>query len=315
MRTILLIMIGISSLMASNFSRNANGVITDSRTNLEWQDDYSNNGNSIKQTGWQSAIDYCENLNLDANNDWRLPNLNELTSLVDDTTYNPAIDGLFQNSNSNYYWSSTTNINSNNVACFVYFSNGYQNSSYKDNLYSVRCVRAGWYSVHNNTEGVTKVAETTKKLATEYFAQGVITQETIIPVTTTSGETLSSITLAEDTQFEDENGQQVTESVTLAIKTSQATTSSLTIGFKDSVGNQLKPTKDIVLEMIAPVGATDGDKIEINIPNSIGKLTKQEKLTIVIVRNGRIVFRISVNAFFPDKNIVILLNLIRTGGQ
>ena len=65
MRTILFILIGVSSLMAGNFTRNIGGVVTDSRTNLEWQDDYSDNGNSIKRATWQSAIDYCENLNLD----------------------------------------------------------------------------------------------------------------------------------------------------------------------------------------------------------------------------------------------------------
>jgi len=181
---------------------------------------------------------------------------------------------------------------------------------------TILLLMVGCGSVYNNSEAVTKVAETTEELDTATFTEGVIAQETIIPVKTTSGETLSSITLAENTQFEDENGQAVTEAPTLAIKASQAATSSLTIGFEDSAGNQLKPTKDVKIEMLAPIGAKDGDKIEINIPDGTGKLTKQEKLTIVVVRNGRIVFTISVNAFFPGKNVVILLNLIsRTGGQ
>ena len=143
MRTILLIMIGISSLMASNFSRNANGVVTDSRTNLEWQDDYSDNTNSIKATTWKSAIEYCENLNLDSNNDWRLPNLNELTSLVYNRAYNPAIDDLFQKTNADYYWSSTTNVNNNISAWVVSFNNGRHNNYDKSLNNSVRCVRAG----------------------------------------------------------------------------------------------------------------------------------------------------------------------------
>jgi len=141
MRIIFLIIIGVSSLMAGNFTRNANGVVTDSRTNLEWQDDYSNN---IKEATWQSAIDYCENLNLDANSDWRLPNLNELTSLVDDTKYTPAINPTFVNTNSNY-WSSTSVVNNSNDAWVVYFDYGNQgNDGNKDNnSYYVRCVRAG----------------------------------------------------------------------------------------------------------------------------------------------------------------------------
>jgi len=141
MRTILLMMIGVGSLMAGSFSRNVNGVVTDSRTNLEWQDDYSDNGNSIKRATWQNAIDYCENLNLDGKSDWRLPNTNELVSLVDDKKYNPSIDAIFQNTYSTYshrYWSSTTIVNYSNNAWIVSFYDGYQG----DGNY-VRCVRAG----------------------------------------------------------------------------------------------------------------------------------------------------------------------------
>jgi len=135
--------IGVSSLIAGSFTRNANGVVTDSRTNLQWQDDYSDNNNSIKVTAWQSAIEYCENLTLDGNSDWRLPNLNELTSLVDDTTYNPAIDGVFQNTNSDTYWSSTTNAYSYDSAWIIYFDYGYQYNYYKGVSCYIRCVRAG----------------------------------------------------------------------------------------------------------------------------------------------------------------------------
>jgi hypothetical protein len=130
--------------MAGNFSRNANGIVTDSRTNLEWQDDYSDNSNSIKGAIWQGAIDYCENLNLDGNSDWRLPNLNELTSLVDDTIYSPPIDSLFQNTNTSRYWSSTTSASYNDSAWIVsYFSIGVQEIEDKANNHYVRCVRAG----------------------------------------------------------------------------------------------------------------------------------------------------------------------------
>ena len=143
MKTILLMMIGVGSLMAGSFSRNANGVVTDSRTNLEWQDDYSDNSNSLKQTTWQNAIDYCENLNLDGKSDWRLPNTNELVSLVDDKKYNPSIDAIFQNTNSNYYWSSTTRVGNYNNAWIVSFGYGLQGYHNKGNSLYVRCVRAG----------------------------------------------------------------------------------------------------------------------------------------------------------------------------
>jgi len=143
MRTILLIIIGISSLMAGSFTRNVGGVVTDSRTNLEWQDDYSDNSKSIKEATWQSAIDYCENLNLDGKSDWRLPNINEQVSLVDDKKYIPSIDAIFQNTSSSYYWSSTTSVRYDNSAWFVSFDYGYQENIRKTGSNYVRCVRAG----------------------------------------------------------------------------------------------------------------------------------------------------------------------------
>ncbi|CAA6815868.1 MAG: Unknown protein [uncultured Sulfurovum sp.] len=136
-------MIGMSSFInASSFSR-ANGVVNDSSTNLEWQDDYTDNNNMIKETTWENAIDYCETLTLDTKNDWRLPNLNELTSLVDDTKHNPSLNSLFENTNSNNYWSSTSPSDTNEDAWIVNFYYGFQDGNDKSFNSYVRCVRAG----------------------------------------------------------------------------------------------------------------------------------------------------------------------------
>ena len=147
MRAILLILIGLSSLLNSlnipEFTKQ-NGVVTDSVTQLEWQDDYSDNGGDIKETAWKNAIVYCESLTLNGQSDWRLPNINELSSLVDDGKYNPSINSIFELTSSNYYWSATTVANSSNDAWIVNFDSG---SVYYDSLkgynYYVRCVRAG----------------------------------------------------------------------------------------------------------------------------------------------------------------------------
>ena len=149
MRVFFLILIGFTSFVdAGNFSR-SNGVVSDGTTNLEWQDNYSDNSNFIKNTGWQSAINYCESLTLDGKSDWRLPNLNELTSLIDDTKYNPSINEVFQNTNSSYYWSSTSFSGYGRSALVINFSSGnhyYTNGEFDDGKfsdYSVRCVRDG----------------------------------------------------------------------------------------------------------------------------------------------------------------------------
>ena len=105
MKIILLIMIGLS-LLRAEFSRDVNtNIVTDSTTNLWWQDDSEVKTNSKV---WQDAIDYCESLSLAGYSDWRLPNINELSSLINDTRSYPAIHETFLNTSSSNYWSSTT---------------------------------------------------------------------------------------------------------------------------------------------------------------------------------------------------------------
>jgi len=143
MRTILLIMIGLSSLsMAQEAPRftKANGVVTDSKTTLEWQDDYSDNENNIKSANWTDAIDYCESLSLNGQSDWRLPNKKELLSIVDYGTFNPAISSVFKMTTSGNYWSSTTHAS---YTWGVYFDSGYTYGGAKSANSNVRCVRAG----------------------------------------------------------------------------------------------------------------------------------------------------------------------------
>jgi len=136
MRTILLIMIGFSLLQA-DFIRTGD-VVKDTVSKLEWQD------NAIgSATTWQGAIDRCESLTLDGHSDWRLPNINELKSIIDRSKSNPAIVQGFKNTSSNDYWSSTTNEYYKNYAWIVYFSNGGVGYYDKGNNYYVRCVRDG----------------------------------------------------------------------------------------------------------------------------------------------------------------------------
>jgi len=92
------------------------------------------------------SISYCEALSLDGAN-WRLSNINELTSLVDDRETDPAISSVFLHSYSWSYWSSTTVANDTEYAWVVEFTNGHQyNNDYYKDIPSgsfVRCVRDG----------------------------------------------------------------------------------------------------------------------------------------------------------------------------
>ncbi len=59
------------------------GVVTDSKTNLQWQDSYKNNGGKVKSGSFVQAKQYCSNLELADKQDWRLPTRAELLTIVD----------------------------------------------------------------------------------------------------------------------------------------------------------------------------------------------------------------------------------------
>lgn len=99
---------------------NGDGTVTDTKTGLMWQQ-----GEAGTMT-WTVALTYCENLQLANHSDWRLPNRNELQSLVDYSEYYPAINTVaFPGAMSSYYWSSTSWARFSGCAWFVHFAPGY----------------------------------------------------------------------------------------------------------------------------------------------------------------------------------------------
>lgn len=132
-------MIGLSSFLSAEFTKVGN-VVTDSKTGLVWQDNDDANGT---QRTWQEAIDYCEALSLDTYEDWRLPNINELKSIVDRSKSNLAIADGFTNTSSSNYWSSTSLLGNEDGAWIVYFDDGSVFGLPKDGSFYVRCVRDG----------------------------------------------------------------------------------------------------------------------------------------------------------------------------
>jgi len=65
----------------------ASGTVLDNYTGLMWQQ-----GMSPSKLGWQAAKDYCAGLSLGGFEDWRLPAVQELSSLVNEGAVSPAID-------------------------------------------------------------------------------------------------------------------------------------------------------------------------------------------------------------------------------
>jgi hypothetical protein len=122
-----------------SFTDNNDGTVTDNVTTLMWQ----KQDDGTTRT-WESAITYCENLNLPSGgySDWRLPNIKELKSIVDNTTSNPAIDtGKFPATVSSMYWSATTYHFNTSSAWPVDFYDGLVGSRDKSLSTYVRCVR------------------------------------------------------------------------------------------------------------------------------------------------------------------------------
>lgn len=119
----------------NDFVETGKGTIIDKATGLMWMKDDSGRGMT-----WQEALEYAENYGYDGYDDWRLPSVKELQSIVDygrspDFTSSAAISSIFnctqiinEAGKKDYpaYWSSTTHQRyaSDRVginACYVCF--------------------------------------------------------------------------------------------------------------------------------------------------------------------------------------------------
>ncbi|MCB2155050.1 DUF1566 domain-containing protein [bacterium] len=106
----------------NDFVDNDDGTITDRATALMWPKDDSASGKN-----WEEALAYVEQLNASnylGHNDWRLPNVKELHSLLDysrspQATNSAAIDPMFNvtpitdeggGTDYPFYWSGTTHV-------------------------------------------------------------------------------------------------------------------------------------------------------------------------------------------------------------
>ena len=126
------------SIIPGRMLDNGDGTVTDTKTALMWQQ-----GEPGEMT-WADAITYCDNTQLAGYDDWRLPNMNELQSIVDYHEYAPsgnttAFPGMIQSR----YWSSTTSSNDADWAMHVGFNGGSVLSTRKSDSSYVRAVRGG----------------------------------------------------------------------------------------------------------------------------------------------------------------------------
>jgi len=121
-----------------------NGIVRDNTTGLEWM--------QLTAPGaytWAEAAAYVMEVNDNETlglgyDDWRLPTIEELSSLVDAGRWNPPLDPLFNDPNPIYCWSSDVFARNSSRAWRVGFGGG-RVSSAIDQQFSVRLVRGGQY--------------------------------------------------------------------------------------------------------------------------------------------------------------------------
>jgi hypothetical protein len=129
-----------ATVTGSRFTDNGDGTVTDNLTGLIWLKDANcidTVGGIAKPSGflyWAEALTWSNNLAsglcdlIDGSiaGSWRLPNINELQSLVDYSKSGPALPAvnLFSNVQSQHYWSSTTYAPDTAGALSVYMSSG-----------------------------------------------------------------------------------------------------------------------------------------------------------------------------------------------
>lgn len=109
-------------------------VVKDSVNNLTWTQSFGSNKT------WQDALDYCKNLEEYAGlTEWRLPNINELKTLINYSKSKPASD--FEGMTSSSFWSSTSYQGDPKNAWAILMEYGTTTTKSKDNEYKVICVK------------------------------------------------------------------------------------------------------------------------------------------------------------------------------
>jgi hypothetical protein len=146
--------IALPAWSAAPFTVNAdNGTVSDSTTSLVWDQCAMGLSGANCATGSISSFTWAAALNAVATaniyfykgfSDWRLPNLNELDSIVKIDSFGPAIDNaVFPVTPSSTFWTASTYARDQSKAWAVgnYYGDAFYSA--KSGTYSVRLVRSG----------------------------------------------------------------------------------------------------------------------------------------------------------------------------
>jgi len=129
------------------FTDNLNGTVTDNLTGLIWTENANCN-----LCDWYDAVDYCETLahgmcglaDSSVSSDWRLPNVREISSLIDYGNSSPPLPAGHPFDDVSWcYWTSTTTAGSTlNAWVLMMGVDGIlYPTGFKTNIFNVWCVR------------------------------------------------------------------------------------------------------------------------------------------------------------------------------
>lgn len=112
-------------------------TVYDKSTNLVWQD----NKSEEIVLDWNDAVDYCNELSLAEYEDWRLPSIEELETIVDHK-YHYIKKGLLNYQRREGYWSNTRVVQTESLYAWSLLDGFRSSPKYKkESRHHVRCVR------------------------------------------------------------------------------------------------------------------------------------------------------------------------------
>jgi hypothetical protein len=150
--------------LSNVFVNNGNGTITDTRTTLQWEV-LTDDGDPLHDWDdfsylWAGAFGKIQDLNeasFAGHNDWRVPTIKELQTLVNYSAFNPATFGGFSTeclagcdvtecscTKSSTYWTSTSVQNAPQLGWAVQMQSGISQQASKTSYNYVRAVRGGF---------------------------------------------------------------------------------------------------------------------------------------------------------------------------
>ncbi|MFY8327787.1 DUF1566 domain-containing protein [Pseudoalteromonas sp. ZZD1] len=136
---------------STRFTLNTDGTVSDSVTGLMWQTcsygqsydaDTKSCTNSAIKTTWQEALRASVNDRTGNYDDWQVPNIKELASILEHKCVTPSInEDVFIGSKNDNYWTNTSNVTDPSFAWVYTFDRGLNSLHAKASNVYLRFVR------------------------------------------------------------------------------------------------------------------------------------------------------------------------------